>query len=225
MAVLGLPFMDSHTMQGVTTAESDWNWESFDDFMKRVEETGIGHNVAGLVGQGAIRVAVKGFDSSPANEEEMRTMKAFLRNSLENGAFGLSSGLIYPPGNFTSDSELEDLASVLRDYGALYTTHMRSEGAQLIESVEATLELARKEEMEYGLAHPLSSVISDAWATSPSLDGFGAFRPPNHSRQSHVHRTAPISRGDRNGAGQRARRGGTRRSAREKSGTSPPSYS
>ncbi|MDR3331815.1 MAG: D-aminoacylase [Synergistaceae bacterium] len=185
MAVLGLPFMESHTMQGVTTSltgncgismapladatreqarsyilpfippelESDWSWRGFGEFLGKVEKTGIGHNIAGLVGQGSIRVAVKGFDPSPATDEEMSAMKLLLRRSLEDGAFGLSSGLIYPPGSFTSDSELEELASVLSDYGALYTTHMRSEGSMLIESVEATIELGRKCRVPVEISH------------------------------------------------------------------------
>ncbi|MDR3230430.1 MAG: D-aminoacylase [Synergistaceae bacterium] len=185
MAVLGLPFMDSHTMQGVTTSltgncglsmaplsdatrdlarkylspfipaavMSDWRWNSFGDFMKRVENNGVGHNIAGLAGQGSIRIAVKGFDPSPSTGEEMRTMKTLLRNSLDEGAFGLSSGLIYPPGSFTSDRELEELASVLTEYGALYSTHMRSEGSMLTESVEATIEVGRKCRIPVEISH------------------------------------------------------------------------
>ncbi|MDR1979123.1 MAG: D-aminoacylase [Synergistaceae bacterium] len=185
MAVLGLPFMDSHTTQGVTTsltgncglsmapladatrdlarrylspfipsaAESDWKWNSFGDFTRRIEDVGIGHNLAGLVGQGSVRVAVKGFDPSPASESEMEAMKNLLRESLEEGAFGLSSGLIYPPGSFTEDRELEELASVLTEYGALYSTHMRNEGGVLIESVEAALELGRKCRVPVEISH------------------------------------------------------------------------
>lgn len=185
MGVLGLPFLESHTMQGVTTSlagncglsmaplndatrdlarkylspfiaasvASDWKWNSFGDFLNRMENSGAAHNVASLVGQGSIRIAVKGFDPSPANAEEMAQMKALLRQALDEGAFGLSSGLIYPPGSFTSDAELTELASVLTEYGALYATHMRSEGSGLIESVEATLELGRKLGVPVEISH------------------------------------------------------------------------
>jgi N-acyl-D-amino-acid deacylase len=185
MAALGLPFMHSHTLQGVTTSltgncglsmaplsdstrdlarqylspfipsavESDWAWNGFGEFLKRLEDTGLGHNIASLVGQGTIRIAVKGFDASPATEEEMTAMKTLLRQSLNDGAFGLSSGLIYPPGSFTEDAELEELASVLAEYGALYATHLRSEGGKLTESVEAALNLGRTNGVRVEISH------------------------------------------------------------------------
>lgn len=185
MSAPGLPFLESHTMQGVTTSisgncglsmaplgeatkeqaqkylspfipkavQSDWKWNSMGEFLARLEKSGLAHNVAVLAGQGSIRIAVKGFDPSPATPEEMGKMKALLRAALEEGAFGMSSGLIYPPGSFTSDEELTELASVLAEYKALYATHMRSEGSGLIESVEASLALARKWDIPLEISH------------------------------------------------------------------------
>lgn len=136
-----------------STLKLDWKWNTLGDFLKKIETAKPNQNIASLVGQGSIRIAVKGFDPSPATAEEMEKMKGLLRESLQEGAFGLSSGLIYPPGSFTGDEELMELAEVLGEFGALYVTHMRSEGARLIESVEATLKLGQKWGIPVEISH------------------------------------------------------------------------
>jgi N-acyl-D-aspartate/D-glutamate deacylase len=112
-----------------------WEWRTLAEFYLKVEKQGISLNLAPLVGQGTIRLAVKGFDSTGSSAEEMNQMKKLLAQSLEDGAFGMSTGLIYPPGCYSSTEELIELASVLREYGAIYTTHMRNEGDSLFKSL------------------------------------------------------------------------------------------
>ncbi len=130
-----------------------WEWRTLAEFYQKVEKQGISLNLAPLVGQGTIRLAVKGFDSTGSSAEEMNQMKKLLTQSLEGGAFGMSTGLIYPPGCYSSTEELIELASVLREYGAIYATHMRNEGDRLIEALEEAIEIAEANGIPIEISH------------------------------------------------------------------------
>ena len=130
-----------------------WEWRTLVEFYQKVEKQGTSLNLAPLVGQGTIRLAVKGFDSTESSAEEMNQMKKLLAQSLEDGAFGLSTGLIYPPGCYSSTAELIELAGVLREYGAIYTTHMRNEGDRLIESLEEAIAIAEANGIPVEISH------------------------------------------------------------------------
>jgi len=130
-----------------------WEWRTLAEFYQKVEKQGTSLNLAPLVGQGTIRLAVKGFDSTGSSAEEMNQMKKLLAQSLEDGAFGMSTGLIYPPGCYSSTEELIELASVLREYGAIYTTHMRNEGDRLIEALEEAIEIAEANGIPIEISH------------------------------------------------------------------------
>ena len=130
-----------------------WEWRTLAEYYEKVERQGISLNLAPLVGQGTIRLAVKGFDSTGSSAEEMKQMKKLLAQSLEDGAFGMSTGLIFPPGCYSSTEELIELASVLREYGAVYTTHMRDEGDRLIEALEEAIEIAEANGIPIEISH------------------------------------------------------------------------
>lgn len=130
-----------------------WDWETQDEYYEKVEREGISLNLAPLVGQGTIRLAVKGFDPNPASDTEMIKMKKLLEDSLKSGAFGLSTGLILPPGSYADTEELVDLASVLTPYGALYSTHLRNESYKLMEALEEAIEIAESNHVPLQVAH------------------------------------------------------------------------
>ncbi len=130
-----------------------WDWQSANDFYQKVEAKGTAMNIAPLVGQGTIRLAVMGFASGKPTTEEMREMKKLLIQALDDGAFGMSSGLIYPPGSYSSTEELIELASVLSNYGAIYTTHMRNEGDKLIESLDEAIRIASENNIPLEISH------------------------------------------------------------------------
>lgn len=130
-----------------------WDWRTLKEYHEKVQKLGTSLNLAPLVGQGTIRLAVKGFDSNEASKEEMDEMKKLLEQSLEEGAFGMSTGLIYPPGAYSTTEELIELASVLTRYGALYTTHMRSEGDRLMEAVEEAIRIAEENNIAVEISH------------------------------------------------------------------------
>lgn len=134
-----------------------WDWKTLREYYEKVEKLGTSLNLAPLVGQGTIRLAVKGFDSDEASKEEMNEMKQLLEQSLEEGAFGMSTGLIYPPGTYSTTEELVELASVLTRYGALYATHMRNEGDMLMESVEEAIRIGEENNVGVEIAHHKAS--------------------------------------------------------------------
>ena len=100
-------------------------------------------NMAFYMGHGNIRGNVMGYDNRKPTEEELEKMKALVREGMEAGALGLTTGLIYPPGSFSQPEEIEALCAVTAEYpGASYTSHMRSEGNGVIESVKETIHVA-----------------------------------------------------------------------------------
>lgn len=131
----------------------EWDWTSFKEYYDKVQERGIAQNLAPLVGHGAIRVAVKGFEASLPSELEMQEMKRLLSQAMEEGAFGLSTGLIYPPGSFSRTEELVELAGVLKAYGGIYVSHIRNEGAALIESVDEAIQIAEINDIPVEISH------------------------------------------------------------------------
>jgi len=99
-------------------------------------------NAITLIGHNAIRSQVMGNDEREPTSDEVAGMRAHLRRALEQGAAGLSTGLIYRPGRVATTSEIIELARPLSEFAAVYATHMRSEGDRLLESVEETLTVA-----------------------------------------------------------------------------------
>ena len=73
-----------------------------------------------------------GYEQRAPSAAELDTMKALMRESMEQGAFGLSTGLVYVPGTYAQTAEIIDIATVAARYGGLYATHMRNEGERLV---------------------------------------------------------------------------------------------
>jgi N-acyl-D-amino-acid deacylase len=121
-----------------------WNWETLDDFNQLVKRNGARLNLAHLVGHGSIRIAVMGFDNSTPTFEQASTMRELLKDAMDQGAFGMSTGLIYPPGSYSDTQELKFLASTLRTTGGIYTTHLRSEDDELMQAVAEALSIGKE---------------------------------------------------------------------------------
>lgn len=100
-------------------------------------------NLGSWIGQGSVRIAVMGMEDRLATPEELEQMKAIVREAMENGCLGMSTGLIYAPGVFTPEEEIIELAKVVGEYGGIYATHMRNESYKVVESVEEAIRIAR----------------------------------------------------------------------------------
>ena len=131
----------------------DPSWRDFAGYLRVVERTQPAINVVPLVGHGDLRAVAMGFERRPAEPSEMETMEVLLQDALDAGAFGLSSGLIYPPGAYAPPAELVRLARVVGRSGGFYATHIRGEGATLVRAVAEALDTARRARVPLEISH------------------------------------------------------------------------
>ncbi|MGE5653645.1 MAG: N-acyl-D-amino-acid deacylase family protein [Bacillota bacterium] len=143
-----------------------YDWQSYGDFLRRIEETGISTNFGGLIGHGTLRVAAMGFDNRKPEPHELETMQTLMRQAMEDGAFGVSSGLIYSPGCYADTDELVEVAKAIAPYGGFYETHMRNEGANILESIRESIEVGRRAGVAVEIAHHKISGRNN-WGLAP----------------------------------------------------------
>src|SRR5699024_5456894 len=99
------------------TPPIEWDWRTVGDYLDKIDRNKPSYNLATLAPHGNIRMEVMGLDDRPATDEEITKMQNVLRRSLDEGAVGLSTGLIYPPCSFAEMKELEALCQVVGEYG------------------------------------------------------------------------------------------------------------
>ncbi|MFC7340289.1 N-acyl-D-amino-acid deacylase family protein [Saccharopolyspora griseoalba] len=121
---------------------TDMTWRGFAELYAATDAAGYVTNQCPLVGHGTLRAAATGMTDAAPDDEAARTMRAALEEGMSAGAFGLSSGLGYPPARHATTDELIDLAGVLGGSG-LYVTHMRNEGDQLFNAIDEALRIGR----------------------------------------------------------------------------------
>ncbi|TLZ95925.1 MAG: D-aminoacylase [Methanobacteriota archaeon] len=119
----------------------EWDWTTYGEYLDFMEANGVGVNIAGLVGHGAVRTAVMGFDERAPNRGEMRSMKAHVEEAMAAGAFGMSTGLVYPPGCFAATEEIVELAKVVARHGGFYASHIRGERETIVDAVKECIEI------------------------------------------------------------------------------------
>lgn len=115
----------------------------FDAWLRAMEQRGASVNVGSFVGAGTVRAYAKGMSEGPLSPAELDTVRRVVRDAMFDGAFGLASALIYPPGNYASTEELIEEAKAMAPVGGVYITHMRSEGDRLLEAVDEALRIGR----------------------------------------------------------------------------------
>jgi N-acyl-D-aspartate/D-glutamate deacylase len=119
-----------------------WTWSSFAELLEATDDRGYVTNYAPLVGHHALRIGAMGMSDAKPTSDNLDAMGAALDEAVQAGAFGLSSGLIYPPGLFSDTAELTELAKRL-PAGLPYVTHMRGEGTALLRSIEEAIRIGR----------------------------------------------------------------------------------
>ncbi len=134
-------------------AQIDPSWSDLAGFRQRLEDKGTAVNLAFLVGHGSLRASAVGYAARPADREEILAMAHLLERELAQGAIGLSTGLIYPPGCFAPTEEIVELAKVAAAAGGLYASHIRGEGDTLLESIEEALRIGREASIRVQVSH------------------------------------------------------------------------
>lgn len=132
-------------------------WSSFGEYTAEVERSGAAINVCSFVGHGTLRMCVMGAEDRPATAGELAAMKALLAAALSEGAVGLSTGLIYPPSAYGTTDEIVALATVVRERGGLYASHIRNEGDGLLDAVGEGIEIGRRSGVRVQLSHHKAS--------------------------------------------------------------------
>jgi dihydroorotase/N-acyl-D-amino-acid deacylase len=154
--LLRLPGAESAVRQGVTTAlggpDGSAPWP-LGEYLDSASTLGLGINVAFLVGHNTIRREVMGSENRAPTADELERMKAMVAQGMDEGAFGLSTGLRYIPGAFAETDEVIELARVASERGGIYTSHLRDEGMQLIAGVAEAIDIGRRADIPVVLTH------------------------------------------------------------------------
>jgi N-acyl-D-amino-acid deacylase len=139
---------------------SDWRdkpypgtWHSVAEYRALLEEVRPAPNVVLLIGHNTLRVGVAGYENRKVTATELRQMVRLLEKSLEEGGRGLSTGLIYAPGLFAPREELVELAKAAARHDGIYTSHMRSEGARVLEAIQETVTIGREAGIRVEISH------------------------------------------------------------------------
>jgi len=135
----------------------DIEWTSLAGYLDYLEQRGVSPNVASFIGAANPREYVIGHEDRPPTPEELEQMRSLVREAMEDGALGVASSLMYPPGLFADTSELVELSKVAAEYDGMYISHMRDEGAHMIEAVEEVLTIARDASIRAEIYHIKSS--------------------------------------------------------------------
>jgi N-acyl-D-aspartate/D-glutamate deacylase len=131
----------------------DWTWSDVEGYLAAVDRAQPAVNVATYVGLGSIRCTVSGFSSEAPSPQQRAAMVRLAREALAQGAVGLSSGLVYAPGSYSSHDEIVELVREAAAVGAVYSSHMRDQGDGFLESVAETLEVGRETGAPVQIAH------------------------------------------------------------------------
>lgn len=135
----------------------DVEWTTLGEYLEYLERRGISPNVASFIGAATPREYVIGHEDREPTPEELDQMRALVRGAMEEGALGVASALIYPPGSFAKTDELIALSKVASEYDGIYISHMRDEGANMLEAIEELLTIAREAEISAEIYHLKSS--------------------------------------------------------------------
>lgn len=119
-------------------------WSTFESYLDYLSRIGTSVNVVPLVGQGTVRAAVMGFSADPANEAQIARMQAEVARAMDEGAIGVSTGLIYPPGSYASTEELIAVTRPAGERNGFYFSHIRGEGDTLLEAVTEAIRIGRE---------------------------------------------------------------------------------
>ena len=144
----------------------DLDWETFGEYLDALRSVRPSVNVAHFVGHGALRIAAMGFDARPPDSAEARAMEGLLGEAMDAGAFGFSTGLVYPPSCYAETSELIALAKSIARRGGFYFSHIRGESSMLLDSITEAIRIGE----EAGIGVQVSHVKASGRENWPKID-------------------------------------------------------
>ena len=129
------------------------SWSRFGHWLEAMEEAGVSPNVGSFLGGGTLRHYVKGMDMGPPTADEVGSMQQVMSEAMEDGAFGVSYALIYPPDAYTETEELIAVCRTVSQHSGLYITHMRSEAGRIFEALEEACSIGRQADLPVEIYH------------------------------------------------------------------------
>ena len=143
-------------------------WKRFGDWLAFMEDNGVSVNVGSFLGGGTVREFAMGEAMGDASNDELAAMRRVTAESMEDGAFGVATALIYPPNAYSSTHELTEVMKVVAAYNGVHITHMRSESAQILEGLAETLGIAAESGVRTEIYH-LKASGKDSWHHMPTV--------------------------------------------------------
>lgn len=137
-------------------------WRTLGEYLETLETKGIATNVASFVGATTVRIHEIGYEDREPTGEELARMKDLVREAMREGALGVGSSLIYAPAFYAKTPELVELCRAAAEFGGMYISHMRSEGARLIEAIDELVTIAREARVPAEIYH-LKAAGRDNW--------------------------------------------------------------
>ncbi|MBA2315266.1 MAG: D-aminoacylase [Chloroflexi bacterium] len=131
----------------------DWEWRSFGEYLDRLQAAEPAVNCIPLVGHGMLRMAVVGAEDRAASPSELDRMRAATAQALADGAWGMSTGLVYPPGSYADTDEIVAVGTALRHVDGLYASHIRNETDGLAEALREAIEIGRRLGVRVEVSH------------------------------------------------------------------------
>ncbi len=157
--LINLSHAESHVRQGVTTSFGGPDGRGaplkygFKEFLDTIEKVGVGMNMGFLTGHNKIRRVVMNLDNRKPTEDELETMKTMASDAMDEGAFGISTGLKYLPGNFSEVDEIIEISKEISKKGGIYTSHLRDEGLKIIDAVNEAIQISKEADINVVLTH------------------------------------------------------------------------
>lgn len=186
LATINTPLVPFKTLQGVTSivigncgtsiAPSSGlmgrhEFDSFSLYFQHIIDEPTATNVAALVGHGSVRAKVMGTKTNRlATSDELSEMSRLIEQAMSEGAIGMSTGLAYEPGRYSTTEELVQLSRIVAQYGGIYTTHMRDEGDHLVDSVNESITIGEQANIRIQISHLKALGARNFGRVIPAID-------------------------------------------------------
>ena len=138
---------------GSMPVKLELKWDSYESYIEYMEEKPPAVNVAPLLAQGPIRIYEMGFSKEEPTDKELENMVELADDCMKQGPLGMTSGLVYLPGEYTTQKELVELCKKVAKYDGFYATHMRNEGDEIFEAIDEAIDVARQSGVRLHISH------------------------------------------------------------------------
>jgi N-acyl-D-aspartate/D-glutamate deacylase len=187
------PYHGEFTGPGVTVAGTERRWSRLGEYFDLVDEADVSVNVASYVGIGNVWQCVMGTSFDRPTPEQLEAMCRLVDEAMRDGALGLSSQLMMPPGSLATTDDVVALCEVVRRYGGIYSTHIRNEGLGVFDSVKEAIEIGERSGVPVDIIH-LKIADQQYWGRMPEIiELIQSARDRGVNVQAHVY---PYTRGN-----------------------------